>query len=56
VSRVYRHPCGCKTTEERWIELCPACKAEHDERHQRAHAEHIERQASREAQLAQGVA
>lgn len=37
-SRVYRDPCGCKYTNEpsRWLELCVAHKAEHDEIHQRA--------------------
>jgi hypothetical protein len=53
VSRVYRHPCGCKSTDERWIELCQACKAEHDETHSRWHAEHVARQASRETQPTQ---
>lgn len=38
-----REPCGCRyqTDErERWLELCPKHKAEHDELHARAAAEH----------------
>ena len=44
MAKTYRHACGCRSTDSAWIELCPACKAEHDNTHLRWKAEHIERQ------------
>lgn len=38
-----RDPCGCKwmvDARERWLELCPKHKAEHDALHARAQVEH----------------
>jgi hypothetical protein len=52
VSKSYRHPCGCRSTDSAWVELCVACKAEHDERHIRAAAD----KNAREQQKAQQVA
>ena len=36
--RTERFPCGCiaERERERWLELCPAHRAEYDERHRRA--------------------
>lgn len=47
-----RHDCGCRsergTSRERWVELCPADKAEADETHARWTRELQERRAAQE--------
>jgi hypothetical protein len=39
-----KEACGCKHDGQKWLELCPPHKAEHDETHLRWWAEHIARQ------------
>lgn len=39
-----REPCGCKHNGREWLFMCAPCKAEHDERHDMACADHIARQ------------
>lgn len=39
MSRSHRHPCGCRSTDSEWVEMCAACTAEFQERHHRAHTE-----------------
>lgn len=39
-----REECGCKHDGQKWLEMCPPHKAEHDETHARWWCEHIARQ------------
>lgn len=38
-----REPCGCVHDGHKWVTMCEPCKAEHDARHETAHAEHLAR-------------
>lgn len=44
MSRSYRLPCGCKSNDTHWLEMCATHKGEFDEIHHRAAAEKAERQ------------
>jgi len=39
-----RERCGCRSTDSKWLELCPTHKAEHDETHKRWNQEKTERE------------
>jgi len=41
VSRKSREPCGCVHDGERWLAMCAAHQAEHQELHERAQAEYL---------------
>lgn len=40
MTRAYRLPCGCKSNDTHWLEMCATHRGEFDEIHHRAQAEH----------------
>jgi hypothetical protein len=48
MSRSHREPCGCRSNDSTWLELCATHQAEFAETHQRWQAEHVERQQQKE--------
>ncbi len=40
MSRKFRHPCGCVSTDSAWVSFCAACQLEHDERKRQAQADY----------------
>lgn len=42
-----REPCGCKSNERMWTNMCDAHRAEFEATHARWQAEHVERQQAK---------
>jgi hypothetical protein len=47
MSRVNRHPCGCRSNDREFVFLCAPCQAEHDERHRQASSDYRAQEAAR---------